>query len=174
MNENSTIHIKQLLDRYYSGQASETEENTLKEYFARPDSAPEFDDDKAIFAALVVCSDEVEVPSGLEARLSEAIDAWALRDAPKRSARFLSWKPAVSIAASIAIVALIGVSQFVHRTPSTMPSDSVTDPEVAYAETQRALTMLVTTLDKGVEGVETAAQLNDNTINNVITQLNNI
>lgn len=174
MNENSSIYIKQLLDRYYSGRASETEEKTLKEYFARPDSAPEFDDDKAIFSALAGCSDEEEVPKGLESRLSEAIDAWTLMDAPKRSPRFLSWKSAVSIAASIAIVALIGASQFVHRTPSAMPADSVTDPEIAYVETQRALTMLVTTLNKGVEGVETAAQLNDNTINNVITQLNNI
>ncbi|MDE7154668.1 MAG: hypothetical protein K2N79_00065, partial [Muribaculaceae bacterium] len=76
MNEYNKNDIKHILDRYYEGKSSAADDAILRSYFAEDEVDEEFADDKLFFEALADTNDLIEVPSGLEQRLSDAGDAW--------------------------------------------------------------------------------------------------
>ncbi len=150
----NTDRIEQLLSRYYDGLTTEDEERSLKRYFREAEVPVRWQQDKEFFAAL---EDEPEVPQGLEARLMRSIDEWEAQEKQTSRARqtnalrrLILWSG--SVAAGLLI--LFSVHTNLDR-PSTQ-KDTCATPEEAYAQTQYALTMLSTHLNKGMEGVRTA------------------
>ena len=65
--------IEKLLARFYAGETTAEEEQTLKEYFARTDVPPALHADRDMFRQLTE-EDLPEVPEGMEERLSAFID----------------------------------------------------------------------------------------------------
>ena len=174
MKEIDSTLIKQLLDRFYSGSATADEEARLRQYFSGDNTDPQFDDDK-IFIISLSKGPDVEVPSDLEQRLSQAIDSWQLAEVshprPLRRKRSLL-RPVIGIAASIALLVGLGL-KFYNPSP-TVPADTFSDPAEAYAETRRVLTLFANTVDKSMTGLQTAQQSSEKAMSLAFGRLNKI
>ena len=129
-------HIEDLLERYYNAQTSEAEEQRLKDFFAHEEVPVHLQAEKEMFMQL-------QVPEGLEERLSQSIDRW---DKKHRTLR-LQWIG--SIAASLLL--LFGAGWYLQE-PTR--KDTCSTPEEAYAEAQRALVMFSTALNKGMKQMD--------------------
>ena len=176
MNEYNKTDIRRLLDLYYEGKSSASDEAALRDYFARPDTDPELDDDKMFFNALAGDDNSTKVPADFEERLSHAIDSWQESERKAVAARsrfkFISFRPAIGIAASIAVLFAIGAMLLNNQ--NREPADTFTDPMEAYAETQRVLTLFANTIDKSMQGMETADRSQDKALRLAFEQLNKI
>lgn len=177
MNENNKNDIRHILNLYYEGKSSAADEALIREYFAGDEVDAEFADDKLFFDALADTSDSIEVPSDLEHRLNETVDSWAdsekQKEDSKRRFRLVKFIPTIGIAASIAILFVIG-SLVLNIGQTREPVDTFTNPEDAYVETQRVLALFAGTLDKGTEGLEIADQGREKALAMVMEQLNKI
>ena len=69
-------NIEELLERYYNAQTSEAEEQRLREYFIHEETPPHLQKEKEMFLQLQA----VQVPEGLEEKLSKQIDQWAIQE----------------------------------------------------------------------------------------------
>lgn len=171
MNEYNKSEIRRLLDLYYEGCASESQERRLRDYFSGEVTDEEFADDRLFFNALAAADDKIEVPEGLEQRLSQAIDSW--QEAGRRF-RLLTFRRSFSIAASVALLVGVGVMLFNTSARTSTPVDTYTNPMEAYAETQRVLTIFSNTIDKSMQSLEQADRSQDKALRLAFEQLSKI
>ncbi len=120
---------------------------------------------------------EIQVPEGLEQRLSALVDRLEAEEEAEKvrqhegmrrqNRRTLSkggrWATGKSMrgrwAAGLAVAAVMAGLAFVALTPRGGGRViEVNDPEEARIQTERALNLLATTLNKGVKGMEKAEQ----------------
>jgi hypothetical protein len=103
--------IEKLLEAFYEGSTTADEERQLADYFRSEKNVPEkWKADAAIILSLDGKKHEdVEIPEGLEQRLSDAIDAKAATESEGKVVH-VAWLKVISIAASIAIIAGIGIA----------------------------------------------------------------
>lgn len=147
-----TEELKTLLERYYRGETTLPEERELKNLFLQNDVPEELEDDRETFLFLSsLPQQEAALPAGLEERLSKSIDRWETAD--PRHPRLKADKPALrrmkwytGIAAALLIAAGAGLYALKTADP---PRDTFDNPQLAYAEAQRALQLFATTLNKG-------------------------
>ena len=144
-----TEELKELLQRYYRGETTLPEERTLKNFFLQDHLPEELKAERETFLFLSTLSNrEADLPKGLEERLSRSIRRWEERDA--RQSRLKVRKPKARLTAwytGIAAALLIAFDQ---------PRDSFDNPQLAYAEAERALQLFATTLNKGQSHVAKA------------------
>ena len=152
--------IERLLARYYDGETSDTEEKELKRFFTEED---------------VPAHPAPEIPEGLESRLSRKIDEWDTGERRtlkiKKHIRALRLQWIGSIAASLLI--LLSVGLYLYK-PYPAPQDTCATPEEAYAQAQKALIMLSSSLNKGIEKVESVQEATGKIQENVNEQLNRL
>lgn len=172
--------IEKLLARYYEGETSEAEEKELKRFFSTTDDIPaHLLAEKKIFMQLnaACASEEMETPEGMESKLSSLIDKWDTHERRtlkvKKHTRTLRLQWIASIAASLLILFSVGIYLYKPYTVST-PQDTCATPEEAYAQAQKALIMLSTSLNKGIEKVESVQEATEKIQENVNEQLNRI
>ncbi|MCD7925407.1 MAG: hypothetical protein LUI85_12245 [Bacteroides sp.] len=183
--------IEKLLARYYDGETSEAEDRELKRFFTEEDVPAHLLAEKEIFMQLNAAahssdsgiatrteeSEAPPIPEGLESRLSGMIDEWDTRERRvlkvKKHTHTLRLQWIGSIAASLLILFSVGMYLYKPYTPPT-PQDTCATPEEAYAQAQKALIMLSTGLNKGVETVETVQETTTKIQENVNEQLNRI
>ena len=91
--------------------------------------------------------ERIPIPDGLEARLSAKIDEWAREETVRKHRRMANKRIAVAMAASVLLVA--GVA-FMLYTSRPKPSDTYTDPQMAYATAEKALLLLQQNIEKGM------------------------
>jgi len=127
-------NIEILLEKYFDGETSISEENELRKYFSSTDVSAHLMHHKPMFAYFSVAA----------AQKSE--DKKAIMSVKSKTA----W---LSIAASIAVI--VGVVAYVQNRTEVANSDLGTydNPEVALKETQRALAMLSKHVNTGIESV---------------------
>lgn len=93
---------------------------------------------------------QIPIPSGLEQRLSQKIDEWERQEMLSSHRRTTYRRRTLAIAASLLIVGGIGL--YLISAPSGRGTiDTYNDPELAYAETERALLLLAENLNKGID-----------------------
>ena len=147
--------IERLLTRYYDGETSETEEKELKRFFTEEDVPAHLLAEKEIFMQLAA-QPAPEIPEGLESRLSRKIDQWDTGERRtlkiKKHTRVLRLQWIGSIAASLLILL----------------------SEEAYVQAQKALIMLSSSLNKGIEKVESVQEATGKIQENVNEQLNRL
>ncbi len=147
---------EELLARYYEGQTSEAEELALKRFFAENEVPEHLQCDKMLFLGM---DEEVEVPQGLEERLSKAIDELARRKqqtvAARKPGRIIPLRWIGSVAACLIVAFAVGTY---FATQPSVPKDTCATPEEAYEYTYHALAQLYTTLNRGFEEIETAQE----------------
>ena len=129
--------MEALLEKYFEGETSIAEENELKNYFSSPDVAPHLEQYKPLFGYFAEAKKEnfgKDVP---------------LISKKKKTA----W---LSIAASIAV--LIGAGTYVYFNANEVKENNelgtYENPKEALEATQKALAMLSSNVNAGVEGMQ--------------------
>lgn len=157
----NTDYINHLLERFYQGQTSESEEQELKRYLLEEETDESLSADRKLFLELSSLKQELDstgLPEGMQQRLSARIDQWDHADKirRKRKLRLTGWW------SGIAAILIVGISlSLFHQQPDTpMPPDTFDSPEVAYAETQKVLHLLADALEKGTSSLEKADKIN--------------
>lgn len=95
--------------------------------------------------------EQVEVPEDLEAKISATIDRLAAQEEARLKPRRALWK---TIAVAASVVLLLTLAVFVPvREPSVQLSDTYTNVEEAYDETEKVLQYVSSLMNKGVDKV---------------------
>ena len=143
-----TKRIAELLDKYYRGETTLEEERQLKGFFQQEEAPEELQADKDVFLLYTgLAQQPVDLPEGLEERLSASIGRWQ-----KESQRRRPWlRPSIrlwsiGIAASLLIAAGMGI--YLQKSEPKQ-HDTFTNPALAYQETHRALQLFAAALQKG-------------------------
>ena len=127
-------NIEILLEKYFDGETSISEENELRKHFSSSDVEPHLKQYQPMFGYLSVAKKQ-------RSKTKEVM---------KSKMRQFPW---LSIAASI--VVLVGVATYVDNRDEVVKSDLGTydNPEAALKETERALAMLSLHVNTGIESV---------------------
>lgn len=178
MNDYNKSEIRRLLNLYYEGNTTQGKEAVLRDYFSGGDIDSDFENDRLFLEALWGNDSSVEVPSGLEQRLSDSIDSWQESEhkvhETRRRLRIIAMRRTFSIAASIAVLLGVGVLLFNTIGRNASPVDTYDDPMEAYAETQRVLTIFSNTIDKSMQELERAERSQEKAIRLAFEQLDKI
>ncbi len=132
--------IENILEKYFQGETTIAEENQLKEYFSSPDVAQHLEQYKPIFGYF-----------------SQVKQQKSTQEIPlKTKRRNVAW---LSIAASIVVLLGIGTYLFMSQentAPVVAQSELGTydDPEEALKATQKALSLLSSNVNVGIESVQ--------------------
>jgi hypothetical protein len=142
--ESNKIEI--LIERYFEGHTSIEEEKELQNYFASDDVAPHLKQYLPLFAYFSNAASQ---------ELKQKIINLPKRQEKKQTKVWLS------IAASI--VLLIGAGTYInrYREVSSQELGTYDNPEIAMKETQKALAMLSSHVNAGIESVIALEQYED-------------
>lgn len=168
--------IKELLGRFFDGTTTREEEELLIRYFDQEDIPEEWSNEKQMFQQLAtIRHTQVPIPSGLEERLGKQIDVWAEREKksvhpPLLHHRRIWWS--TSIAACLLLAGSISLKILQPAKDTPLPPDLT--PQMALTETERALYLFSSTLNKGVKQMTIAQQTTQRVQENINQTLNRI
>jgi hypothetical protein len=150
--------LKELIEKYYKGESSPEEEKILKEYFSGDDIIPGYEAEKEIISYYLSAAEAIPAPSeDLELKILRSIDKY---DRAQRSRIFTRrYLIPLSFAASLLMIAG-SYFFFIHKAE---PSDTYTDPLIAYAETMKILNEVSVKLNKGTEALNSISKINSAT-----------
>lgn len=169
--------IKILIEAFYNGETSAAEEQELLHYFEGDNITEELVEEREIFLQLSKAH-PIEVPVGLELKLNDLIDTLAENEsvsiAPQKVKKLSTqqlWLRIGGVAASVAILFSIGLyigSEERVGTPSELTQelqlkDSFEDPTEAYKEAEKALLLVSSNLNKGVNQISVISDHIDKT-----------
>ena len=132
--------IEDLLEKYFQGETSIAEEKELKDYFSSPNVAQHLEQYKPMFGYF-----------------SQVKEQKSTQTIPlKTKKRNVAW---LSIAASVVVLLGVGTYFYVsekNAAPAVAQTELVTydDPEEALAATQKALALLSSNVNVGIESVQ--------------------
>ena len=129
--------IKIQLEKYFRAETSIAEENELRDYFSSSDVPPSLEQYKPIFGYLDL---EKEPKFDQEILLKSRNRNWM-------------W---LSVMASVVVLMVIGAYGYFNffNTGQDQNLGTYDDPEVAFRETQKALSKLSTNLNTGFESMQ--------------------
>jgi hypothetical protein len=148
--------IEKLLVLFYESKTTDSQEDTLKEYFETQGVPEHLLADKLLFKGLCTSS-KPEQPYGLDEKLARLIDAKAEEEKRffiKNKSK-MNWIRIGGIAASLLFLTFIGYEITSYRTDD-VPKDTFNNPRDAYAATKAALTEISANMNTGLN------QLNEN------------
>jgi len=132
--------IENILEKYFQGETSIAEEKELKDYFSSPNVAQHLEQYKPMFGYF-----------------SQVKEQKSTQDIPlKTKKRNVAW---LSIAASVVVLLGVGTYFYVsekNAAPVVAQTELGTydDPEEALAATQKALALLSSNVNVGIESVQ--------------------
>lgn len=132
--EHTNIEI--LLEKYFEGETSIAEEKELTNYFSSPNVAQHLEQYKSLFGYF-----------------SQTKKLAFLQEIPLQTENNkVAW---LSIAASVVVLLGVGTFVYLNNNQGNQNKDLGTynDPEIAFKETQKALAMLATHVNVGIESV---------------------
>lgn len=160
--------VKLLIEAFYNGETSSAEEQALLRYFEGDNIPEELVEERDLFLQLNN-TQSIEIPLGLEAKLSNFIDTLVEKEQvktvdlnPRKGNRTQLWLRVGGVAASIALLFSIGVylnksDDNVDASPQMVQDlqlkDSFDDPQEAYKEAEKALLLVSLNLNKGVNQI---------------------
>lgn len=132
--EHTNIEI--LLEKYFEGETSIAEEKELTNYFSSPNVAQHLEQYKSLF--------------GYFSQTKKLAFLQEIPLQPKNNKA--AW---LSIAASVVVLLGVGTFVYLNNNQGNQNKDLGTynDPEIAFKETQKALAMLATHVNVGIESV---------------------
>lgn len=131
-----STRIEKLIDNYFEGQTSIAEEKELKAYFSSSDVAPHLEQYRDVFGYF-----------------NQAKDQHFTKSLPLQPRKQFNvfW---LSIAASVVIAFGVVIMKFADDQPQSSGEYGTYDnPEIALAETQKALALVSEKLNVGIESV---------------------
>jgi len=132
--------IEDILEKYFQGETSIAEEKELKDYFSSPNVAQHLEQYKPMFGYF-----------------SQVKEQKSTQDIPlKTKKQNVAW---LSIAASVVVLLGVGTYFYVsekNAAPAVAQTELGTydDPEEALAATQKALALLSSNVNVGIESVQ--------------------
>ena len=144
-------NINQLLDKYWEGETSLQEEETLKQYFQNGKVAQEHRQFQALFQFFKEEQD-VMISDDFEKRLLQKIE-----NEPQAKVRKLKWMSSIRTIAAVGIILLGSLFIFnqINKTKAVDPvadrfsEYEITDEKEAYEATKAALLLLSGKIKKG-------------------------
>ncbi|MEW5675165.1 hypothetical protein ABGT15_02510 [Flavobacterium enshiense] len=137
-------NIEILIEKYFSGETSIAEEKELKTYFSSSNVAPHLENYRAIFGYFTQAKQE---------QFTKTVPL------QPRKRNYVAW---ISVAASVAVLA--GTYFFMNQEPTHQQDlGTFDDPEIAFAETQKALQMVSENVNEGVKSIEYVHEYNQTT-----------
>ncbi len=138
--------IKSLLHKYYNGNTSIEEENTLIKYLSQPNLPEEFNTDKGVFSSLYNILDDNDnrtfnIESEIIETLKLADNSFAKRKKPNIYRLVTIW----AAAASVVIIIGLGLI-FTSKQNDLLLTDTFDNPYEAMEETKRVLALFSTKL----------------------------
>ena len=130
-------NIDILLEKYFQGETSIAEEKELRSYFSSQDVAPHLEQYKAVFGFFI------------QARKQEFAQQIP-QTAKKRNVKWLSVAASVLVLLGIATFFMINTNEPVNHQHDLGTYES---PELAFKETQKALALLSSNVNVGIESV---------------------
>lgn len=129
--------IEKLLEKYFEAETSIAEEKELKDYFTSPGVAQHLEQYQPIFGYAV------------QAKQEQFTATIPLNPRPRDKKRNrVVW---LSVAASVVVLLGVGLFTFNNYNQSEYQDlGTIDDPEVAFRETQRALSMISESVNKGI------------------------
>jgi len=147
--------LDSLLEKYYNGISTESEEAVLRAYFSGDSVPEEYAGEKLIFGYF---SSEVEVPEpsvGFESSIIGVVNGLAIKPQVKFAGFRKYLMPAMGAAAGLLILA--GTFFFFNRSVET--NDTFSDPQLAYAETMKILREVSEKMNKGLTSLEPVGKM---------------
>jgi len=162
--------IDRLLNDFYEGRTSLEQEKKLLTFFKSKEVPEEFQDEQTMFLSCFQ-EEDIPIPANLKNKLEMLIDKQVRKEGaslaicqddtlkrsinpetapPKRGIKMIDtlWFRFSVVAASIIII--FTISLFAYRNkPSNELADTYTNPNDAYIETQRALSLVALNLNTG-------------------------
>ena len=161
----NTEELNRLIEKFYSGQTTEDEENKLSELLKRDDLPAGYDSEKAIFGYFEREGEMAEPSFGFESRILSAIDDSESKESDQRLRKNIL----AYLSTAAAILLLVGsFFLFYHGSKS---EDTFTDPEIAYNETMKVLLDVSARMNRGTRALEPVRKMDEitaqsfNTIN---------
>ncbi len=148
------VDIQKVLEKYYEGLTSEAEEQDLMDYLLSEDLPEEFEADREVICSLLRMSEENEPTPGFEQMIINNVR----RDGKphKRSnVRQLYWS-----LSGIAATVIAAVSIWFLAGNANEPADTFSSPELAYAETVRALHTISSEMNRGTSALSGLESIN--------------
>lgn len=173
-----TNEMKYLVEKFYNGETSSTEERILFDYFSNGNVDKSLLEEKEIFLQMMK-GDNIDVPPALETKLNTLIDHLAHEDEKQSyTKRKPLWRWSISAVAGIALLIVAGI-HFIDKQENVMPSYSelTTEDQRKIEDAQKALLLLSSNFNKGISQVEVVSTTFDKTNNildRTINKRNNI
>jgi hypothetical protein len=148
-----TSEVKILLQKYYEGLTSPSEESNLEKYFLESPASPEFEADRLHFQAVAsMKNEEIPVPEDLEISVLNTLKK--VQRVQVRENRRI-----IYLGLSVAAGLLLLVSTFIFITRQDN-SGLVTDPKIAYAESRQALELVSKYFNQGTSQLSGLSKIN--------------
>ncbi len=140
--------IRQILDRFYAGETSLEEEKNLKAFFDGKEVPEAFRDDELLFRTL----SEAQPEEMLDQRFDEKILHHIEHSHSHLIRRKLIYSLSAVAAAAIVLLVIFSGNWFTKQ-----PYGTIDNPQLAFAQTKKALQKVSVNLNKGLNPVKTAA-----------------
>lgn len=160
MNEEE---LNRLIEKYYKGESTETEESALRDYFRRSDIPEGYEAEKAIFSFYNESADFIEPSVNFEARILAGIDVSDNKNGLRNIKSYLL--PLMSTAAGLLILA----GSYFFFVSKAESRDTIKDPKIAYAETIKILRIVSVKLNQGSQTLEPVGKINEMTKKSIET-----
>jgi len=147
-NKMNYNNIRQILDRFYAGETSLKEEKNLKTFFDGKEVPEDFRDDKLLFRILSKAQ--------VEEIQNQQFDGKILRHIEHSHLRFIRKQLVYSLSA-VAAAAIVLFAVFSGNWFTKQPYGTIDNPQLAFAQTKKALQKVSVNLNKGLNPVKTAA-----------------
>lgn len=164
-----TDNIKKLLEAFYEGQTTPEQDKDIYSYFVQDDIDLDLEKERNVFLNLHSISEHNEMPTEAKLRLERFIDELAEKEEQHNAKKILPWKWIGGIAASVLIIASTALYLQTSTPDHKLLVDTYNNPQDAYIETQKAMSLVSSKLNKGFEQYGKAED-NILKINTIISQ----
>jgi hypothetical protein len=147
-----TNEIKALLQKYYDGLTSFSEEAALEEYFLNGPVPEDLEADRLHFQSILAMRDEdIPVPDDLEDSIRANLTR-IQKIAERNSRRYVY----MVLSAAAALLLMVSTYIFISNQNQT---EYVTDPKIAYAESKEALELISKYFNEGTAQLNNLAKI---------------
>jgi len=147
-----TNEIKALLQKYYDGLTSSSEEAAIEEYFLNSPVPEDLETDRLHFQSILAMRDEdILVPDDLEDSIRENLNR--IQKVSERNSRRYIY---MVLSAAAALLLMVSTYIFISNQNQT---EYVTDPKIAYAESKEALELISKYFNEGTAQLNNLAKI---------------
>jgi hypothetical protein len=150
-------HIQKLLEKFYAGNTSMTEENELELFFRKENVPEEYKADKELFFFIAANSEHMDIPVDLKEKIIFTLDKAEKSESRVRRINLYSIS---GLAAGLLIILSVYLG-FIRENPFEVTSQyAIEDPDRAYEEVKKALEYVSQKWNSGTSELENLGQIN--------------